>query len=117
MRDTGMATTSAAGRGNPSTCWSGGCAAALLAWTGSIHLHLWSQGYRHLPSIGYLFMLNFVGAVLVALVSILAVPRKYLALAAAGGALMAAGTLGALALSINVGLFGSRTPCTLRSRI
>ena len=37
--------------------------AGLLIWMGWIHLHLWSAGYKHLPSIGTLFLLNFIGAV------------------------------------------------------
>ena len=79
--------------------------AGLLVWMGWIHLHLWSQGYKHLPSIGYLFLLNFLAAVLLAVI-VLAVPRRYLTLAAGAGTLMAAGTLVSLAVSINVGLLG-----------
>ncbi len=79
--------------------------AGLLIWMGWIHLHLWSAGYKHLPSIGTLFLLNFIGAVVVA-VSVLAAPRRYLALAAGAGALMVAGTLVSLIISINVGLLG-----------
>ena len=70
--------------------------AGLLVWMGWIHLHLWSQGYKHLPSIGHLFLLNFIAAVLLAVI-VLAVPRRYLTLAAGAGALMAAGTLVSLA--------------------
>lgn len=79
--------------------------AGLLVWMGWIHLHLWSEAYKHLPSIGTLFLLNFIGGVVLA-VGVLAVPRRYLTLAAAAGALMAAATLVCLAISINVGLFG-----------
>ena len=79
--------------------------AGLLVWMGWIHLHLWSAGYKHLPSIGHLFLLNFIAAVVLA-VGVLAVPRRYLALAAGAGALMAAGTLVSLVISINVGLLG-----------
>ncbi len=79
--------------------------AGLLVWMGWIHLHLWSNGYKHLPSIGYLFILNFIAAVVLA-VGVLAVARRYLALAAGAGTLLAAGTLVSLAISVNVGLFG-----------
>ena len=34
-----------------------GCA-ALLAWIGYIHLHLWLEGYRHIPVNGPLFLLD-----------------------------------------------------------
>ena len=79
--------------------------AALLMWMGWIHLHLWSTGYKHLPTIGTLFVLNFVGAV-VLVAAVLVSPRRFLALPSAAGALMAAATLVSLAISINVGLFG-----------
>ena len=76
-----------------------------MAWMGWIHLHLWGEGYKHLPSIGNLFLLNFIGGVSLALL-VIAAPRRYLAAAAGAGALMLAGTLVALVLSINVGLLG-----------
>ena len=79
--------------------------AGLLVWMGWIHLHLWSAGYKHLPSIGNLFLLNFIGAVVLA-VGVLVAPRRYLALVAGAGALMVAGTLVSLIISINVGLLG-----------
>jgi hypothetical protein len=79
--------------------------AGWLAWMGWIHLHLWSQGYKHLPSIGTLFVLNFIGAVLLAL-SLLAAPRRHVALVAVSGALMTVATLGSLIISINIGLLG-----------
>jgi hypothetical protein len=87
--------------------WSGRVAGAgLVVWMGWIHLHLWSEGYEHIKTVGPLFMANFVASIAVALV-LLAVPTRRLlsATAAAGGAL-AAGTLAGLALSINAGLFG-----------
>jgi hypothetical protein len=79
--------------------------AGLLAWMGWIHLHLWSQGYKHIPSIGNLFLLNFIGAVLLALAA-LASPARTLFLAAGSAALMVAGTLVSLIISINIGLLG-----------
>jgi hypothetical protein len=72
-----------------------------MAW---IHLHLWKEGYRHLPTIGGLFLVNFVAGVLLAL-ALLALPERRLLVAAVGGALTAAATLVALAISINIGLF------------
>ena len=78
----------------------------LLVWMGWIHLHLWSEGYKHLGTIGPLLIANFVAAIATALL-LLGVHRWNLvasvALAGAGLALL---TLGALALSVNVGLFG-----------
>jgi hypothetical protein len=87
--------------------WAGRISgAALLVWMAWIHLHLWSEGYRHLATIGPLFMANFVAAMVVALL-LLSVPRRRLLAAVAGvGAVLAGGTLAGLALSINIGLFG-----------
>lgn len=87
--------------------WTGRVTGAgLLVWMGWIHLHLWSVGYKHIATVGPLFMANFVASMAAALV-ILAVPTRRLAAAAcAAGAFLALGTLAGLALSINVGLFG-----------
>ncbi len=79
--------------------------AGLLVWMGWIHLHLWNHGYKHIPSIGDLFLFNFIAAVVLA-VAVPVVPARYLTLAAGAGALMAAGTLVSLTISINVGLLG-----------
>ena len=39
---------------------------ALLAWIGYIHLHLWLEGYRQIPTDGPLFLLDAVAAFLLA---------------------------------------------------
>jgi hypothetical protein len=79
--------------------------AGLLVWMGWIHLHLWRDGYRHLPSIGNLFLLNVIVSLLLALALVL-VPRRFLAVVAGLGALTALATLGGLLVSIHVGLLG-----------
>ncbi|MGH3305335.1 MAG: hypothetical protein ACRDOK_27455 [Streptosporangiaceae bacterium] len=76
----------------------------LLAWIGYIHLHLWLQGYRHIPVNGPLFLLDAITAFTLA-AALLAWPRPIAGLAAAG---FTASTLGALVLSLSVGLFGFR---------
>jgi hypothetical protein len=80
-----------------------GCA-ALLGWIGYIHLHLWQEGYRQIPTNGPLFLLDAVAGFALALL-VLAWPRPLARLAAAG---YTAGTLGALIISLTVGLFGFR---------
>jgi hypothetical protein len=80
-------------------CWAGGL---LLIISALIHLHLWAGGYRHIPTIGPLFLLQ--GAAGIALALVVTVSRQPLAVVA--GALFALGTLGGLVLSIEVGLFG-----------
>ncbi|HLI25176.1 MAG TPA: hypothetical protein VKU91_09485, partial [Acidimicrobiales bacterium] len=80
--------------------------AALLAAIAGIHLDLWaSHGYQHIPTIGPLFLVNVIAGFVLAL-ACLVTPRRLLALVAAASVLFAAGTLGALLISINVGLFG-----------
>jgi hypothetical protein len=80
-----------------------GCA-ALLAWIGYIHLHLWQEGYRQIPTNGPLFLLDAVAGFVLAAV-LLAWPRPLAGLLAAG---YTASTLGALLISLTVGLFGFR---------
>jgi len=80
-----------------------GCV-ALLAWIGYIHLHLWQEGYRQIPTDGPLFLLDAIAAFLLAAVLLLW-PRPLVGLLAAG---YTASTLGALIISLTVGLFGFR---------
>jgi len=77
---------------------------ALLAWIGYIHLHLWLEGYRQIPTNGPLFLLDAVAGFLLAAV-VLAWPRPLAGLLAAG---YTAATLGALIISLTAGLFGFR---------
>ncbi len=76
--------------------------AALLIWSAVIHLHLWDTGYRSIPTIGPLFLLQGIVGIVVAVA--VAVVRRPIVLV--GGALFAAGTVGGLLLSVYVGLFG-----------
>ena len=80
-------------------------AAGTAAAMGAIHLHLWYDGYRHLDTIGPLFLLNAIGAGLLAL-SLLITPTRLLPVLATLGTLFTAGTLGALIVSLTSGLFG-----------
>jgi hypothetical protein len=76
--------------------------AGLLVWVAAIHLDLWSEGYRHIPTDGPLFLADAVGGF--ALAAILLVwPRPLAGLLGMG---FLVSTLAALILSINVGLFG-----------
>lgn len=80
--------------------------AALAGTIAGIHLDLWSGGgYRHIPTIGPLFLMNGIAGALLALVS-LVVPRRIAPLAWAAIAGYAAATLAALLVSLNGGLFG-----------
>ena len=76
--------------------------AVLLAVSASIHLDLYLTGYRSIPTIGWLFLLQFIvgfGLTTAALVT-----RSWLA--AAASAVFALSTLSAYLLAVWIGLFG-----------
>jgi hypothetical protein len=77
---------------------------ALLAWAGYLHLHLWLEGYRHIPVNGPLFLLDAIAAFGLAAL-LIGWPRPLAGLLAAG---FLGSTLGALIISLSVGLFGFR---------
>jgi hypothetical protein len=74
----------------------------LLSGVGWIHLHLWQTGYRHIPTIGPLFLAAAVSSFVVG-ASWLARPSRLMGLLAIG---VAAGILAGLIVSVNGGLFG-----------
>jgi hypothetical protein len=76
--------------------------AALMVWSGVIHLQLWSDGYRSISVIGPLFLIQ--GIVGIALAVVTAVFRRVVLMAA--GAVMMAATAAGLLLSAGIGLFG-----------
>lgn len=76
--------------------------AVALVWSSVIHLQLWSDGYRTIPVIGPLFLIQ--GIVGIALALVLATFRWAVLLAA--GAALLAGTAVGLLLSAGIGLFG-----------
>jgi len=76
--------------------------AGLLFATGAIHLDLYLTGYRSIPTIGWLFLLQVIAAFGLGVV-VLATGGW---LAAAAGAGFALSTLGGYLLSLWIGLFG-----------
>jgi len=78
--------------------------AGLLAATGAIHLDLYLTGYRSIPVIGWLFLLQVIAAFGLA-AAVLATSSRLVAAAGAGFALA---TLGGYLLSVWIGLFGSK---------
>ena len=78
--------------------------AALMVWSGVIHLQLWSDGYRSISVIGPLFLIQGIGGIALAVVT--AVFRRVVLLVA--GAVMMAATAAGLLLSAGIGLFGYR---------
>jgi predicted lipoprotein with Yx(FWY)xxD motif len=86
----------------PRRSWSGIAGAALLVASGAIHLDLYLTGYRTIPTIGWLFLLQVIAAFALAIAIV--VTGSWLA--AAAGAGFAISTLGGYLLSLRVGLFG-----------
>jgi predicted lipoprotein with Yx(FWY)xxD motif len=80
----------------------------LLIATGAIHLDLYLTGYRTIPTIGWLFLLQVIAAFALGLAVLVVPGRLVLAgrLAAAAGAGFAIATLGGYFLSVWIGLFG-----------
>jgi predicted lipoprotein with Yx(FWY)xxD motif len=81
---------------------------ALLIATAAIHLDLYLTGYRTIPTIGWLFLLQVIAAFGLGL-AVLAIPGRFVLarrLAAAAGAGFALATLGGYLLSVWIGLFG-----------
>lgn len=78
--------------------------AVLVAASGAIHLHLWQEGYRYLPVIGPLFLLQAVSAFVLA-AGVVATRRRLLLGVAA---LLLVGTAGGYLLDTAVGMFGFR---------
>src|SRR6185312_12480582 len=106
----GRAARTDAGRAAPG--WPAGvlrvAGSGLLIATAAIHLDLYLTGYRTIPTIGWLFLLQVIAAFGLA-VAVLAIPRRLVTpnrLAAAAGAGFALGTFGGYLLSVWIGLFG-----------
>jgi predicted lipoprotein with Yx(FWY)xxD motif len=82
--------------------------AGLLLATGAIHLDLYLTGYRTIPTIGWLFLLQVIAAFALGL-AVLAIPARLVIagrVAAAAGAGFALSTLGGYLLTVWIGLFG-----------
>ena len=80
----------------------------LLIATAAIHLDLYVTGYRTIPTIGWLFLLQVIVAFALGL-AVLVIPSRFVIpsrLAAAAGAGFALSTLGGYLLTVWIGLFG-----------
>lgn len=79
--------------------------AALLMASAVIHLHLWASGYRNIRTIGPLFFVQGVFGIVLS-ISIALIRRISIVWL---GALYAGGTVVALLVAVQHGLFGYRT--------
>src|SRR6266480_5454508 len=115
---TGLGTVRGAGRaarehaGRPAPGWPAVilrvAGSGLLIATAAIHLDLYLTGYRTIPTIGWLFLLQVIVAFGLGL-AVLAIPSRLVTpsrLAAGAGAGFALATLGGYLLSVWTGLFG-----------
>jgi hypothetical protein len=77
---------------------------ALLVWSASIHFHLWSEtdGYRSIPTIGPLFLMQSIAALIIG-IGLVVVRRVWAAVIGIG---FAVSTIAGFLLSVAVGLFG-----------
>ena len=80
-------------------------AGAALGASAAIHIHLWDTGYRHIPTIGPLFLLQSVTGVVLAL-AVFSAPGAWSGLAGLAGAGFLISTAAGMVLSAEVGLFG-----------
>jgi hypothetical protein len=79
-------------------------AAGTVAVSAVIHLHLWNTGYRHLPTVGPLFLLQAVSGFVMS--ALLILTRRVWAAVLSFGLICA--TLGGFIMALYVGLFGFR---------
>lgn len=74
-----------------------------LVWSAFIHVHLWkSEGYRHISTIGPLFILQSIVGMVIGVAAV-TVRRVWVAALGVG---FAVSTLAGFLLSVEVGLFG-----------
>jgi hypothetical protein len=76
----------------------------LLIWSAYIHFHLWSEtdGYSSIPTIGPLFLMQSIAALVIG-IGVMVIRRLW---AAAIGIGFAVSTIAGFLLSVAVGLFG-----------
>jgi len=76
----------------------------LLVWSAYIHFHLWNEpdGYRSIPTIGVLFLLQSIAGLIIG-IGVVAVRRLWAAVIGIGFALS---TIAGFLLSVAAGLFG-----------
>ena len=76
----------------------------LLVWSAYIHFHLWGEadGYRHIATIGPLFLLQSIAGLLLGLL-VIAARRVWVAI---GGIGFAVATMVGFLISVDHGLFG-----------
>jgi hypothetical protein len=80
--------------------------AVLMVVSALVHIHLWDIAYRHVATLGPLFLVQAVAA----LVAAVALAATRWPIVAAGSALLMAGTVVGFVIAATVGLFGFKLP-------
>ena len=81
-------------------------ASALMVASAFVHLHLWDIAYRHVATLGPLFLVQAVAALVAAVV----LGATRLVVVMLGSVLLMLGTVGGFVLADTVGLFGFKLP-------
>jgi hypothetical protein len=81
-------------------------AAALMICSGLIHLHLWDIAYRHVATLGPLFMVQAAAALVLAVVLV----ATRVVVVALGCVALMLGTMVGFILADTVGIFGFKLP-------
>jgi hypothetical protein len=81
-------------------------ASALMVVSAFVHLHLWDIAYRHVATLGPLFLVQAVAALVAAVV----LGATRLVVVMLGSVLLMLGTVGGFVLADTVGLFGFKLP-------
>jgi hypothetical protein len=81
-------------------------AAVCMVASGLVHLHLWDIAYRHVATLGPLFLVQTIAALVGA--AVLAVTR--LVIVMLGSVLLMVGTMVGFVLADTVGIFGFKLP-------
>jgi hypothetical protein len=81
-------------------------AGALMVVSGVDHIHLWDIAYRHVATLGPLFLVQAIAAIVLAIVLV----ATRVVGAALASALLMIGTIGGFIIADTVGLFGFKLP-------
>lgn len=81
-------------------------AAALMVVSAIDHIHLWDIAYRHVATLGPLFLVQAIAGIVLAVVIV----ASRLAAAVLAGAVLMVGTIGGFIIADTVGLFGFTLP-------
>ncbi len=101
-----LGATMAGRRGDPVALGAVLAAAILMICSGLIHIHLWDIAYRHVATLGPLFMVQAVAALVLAVVLVV---TRVVVVALGCVALMLGTTVGFI-LADTVGIFGFTLP-------